>query len=64
VSVPVAWDELGPRLRPERHTIRTVPRRLASLRADPWSGYDAARRPLDAARVTAVATLSAIPPGG
>jgi bifunctional non-homologous end joining protein LigD len=64
VSVPVAWDELGPRLRPERHTIRTVPRRLAAQRVDPWAGYDAARRPLDAARVAAVATLSAPPPGG
>jgi bifunctional non-homologous end joining protein LigD len=51
VSVPVSWDELSPRLRPERHTVRSVPRRLRSLRADPWQGYDAARRPLDAARL-------------
>jgi bifunctional non-homologous end joining protein LigD len=48
VSVPVAWDELSARLRPERHTVRSVPRRLRALRADPWGGYDAARRPLDA----------------
>jgi bifunctional non-homologous end joining protein LigD len=46
VSVPLAWDELGPRLRPERHTLRSVPRRLRALGADPWRGYDAARRPL------------------
>jgi bifunctional non-homologous end joining protein LigD len=64
VSVPVSWDELGPRLRPERHTIRTVPRRLASLREDPWSGYEAARRPLDAARLAAVGSSAAAPPGG
>jgi bifunctional non-homologous end joining protein LigD len=50
VSVPVAWDELSPRLRPERHTVRSVPRRLRALRADPWRGYDAARRPLAAER--------------
>ena len=46
VSVPISWDELSPRLRPERHTIASVPRRLRSLRADPWARYDAARRPL------------------
>jgi bifunctional non-homologous end joining protein LigD len=64
VSVPLAWDELGARLRPERHTIRTVPRRLAALGADPWGGYEAARRPLDPARLEAVATLAAPPPAG
>ncbi len=64
VSVPVSWDELGPRLRPERHTIRTVPRRLASLRADPWQGYDAARRPIDPARLAAGRSRPAPPPGG
>jgi bifunctional non-homologous end joining protein LigD len=46
VSVPISWDELGPRLRPGRLTVRTVPRRLRSLREDPWAGYEAARRPL------------------
>jgi bifunctional non-homologous end joining protein LigD len=51
VSVPVTWDELTPRLRPERHTVRSVPRRLRSLGADPWQGYDAARRSLDARRL-------------
>ncbi len=46
VSVPLSWDELSPRLRPAHHTVASVPRRLRSLRADPWAGYDAARRPL------------------
>jgi bifunctional non-homologous end joining protein LigD len=64
VSVPLSWDELGPRLRPERHTLRSVPRRLASLREDPWRGYEAARRPLDGARLAAVETLPAPAPGG
>jgi bifunctional non-homologous end joining protein LigD len=62
VSVPLAWDELGPRLRPERHTVRTVPRRLAALREDPWRGYETARRPLDRARLSAVAALAPSPP--
>jgi bifunctional non-homologous end joining protein LigD len=63
VSVPLAWDELGPRLRPGRYTVATVPRRLASLGDDPWQGYAAARRPLDRARVDAVAGLAPAPRG-
>jgi bifunctional non-homologous end joining protein LigD len=57
VSVPLAWDELSARSRPERHTVRTVPRRLAALGADPWSGYDHARQPLGRARVVAVGAI-------
>jgi bifunctional non-homologous end joining protein LigD len=37
VAVPVHWDEVDARLRPDRWTIRTVERRLAELgRHDPW----------------------------
>jgi bifunctional non-homologous end joining protein LigD len=39
VSVPIAWDELDPRLRPGDFTITSVPRRLARLREDPWADY-------------------------
>jgi bifunctional non-homologous end joining protein LigD len=39
VSVPIAWSELRPRLRPAAFTIRTVPRRLIRLRREPWSDY-------------------------
>jgi bifunctional non-homologous end joining protein LigD len=39
VSTPLAWDELSPRRRPDRFTVRTVPARLARLDADPWAGY-------------------------
>ena len=39
VSVPVDWDELTPRLRPAAFTLKTVPRRLRTLRADPWKRY-------------------------
>ncbi|MGC3997759.1 MAG: DNA ligase D [Anaeromyxobacter sp.] len=54
VSVPLAWDELTRALRPDRFTVRSVPRRLAALRADPWAGYRAAARALDVARLAAV----------
>jgi len=39
VSVPIHWDELSARLNPDRFTLRTVPRRLRSLKVDPWKGY-------------------------
>ncbi|MDB4948706.1 MAG: ligD [Gemmatimonadetes bacterium] len=44
VSVPLRWSELTPRLDPAAFTLRTVPRRLASLRADPWEGFAEARQ--------------------
>jgi bifunctional non-homologous end joining protein LigD len=39
VSVPVAWDELSADLRSDRYDVTTLPRRLASLRRDPWERY-------------------------
>lgn len=36
VATPLHWDEVGGRMRPERFTVASVPRRLASLRTDPW----------------------------
>jgi bifunctional non-homologous end joining protein LigD len=51
--MPLAWDELA-RARPERHTLRSVPLRLARLGADPWAGYDRARRSLARSRLEAV----------
>jgi bifunctional non-homologous end joining protein LigD len=39
VSAPIRWDELTPRLRSDRFDVRSLPRRLASLRNDPWADY-------------------------
>jgi bifunctional non-homologous end joining protein LigD len=36
VSAPLDWDELTPRLRPERFTVRTMLRRMKELRVEPW----------------------------
>ncbi|HEY5432120.1 MAG TPA: DNA ligase D [Coriobacteriia bacterium] len=45
VSVPVTWNQLAG-LDPATYDIGSVPRRLAALRGDPWSGYEQARRAL------------------
>jgi bifunctional non-homologous end joining protein LigD len=46
VSVPLRWSELGPDLDPATFTVRTVERRLARLRDDPWAGYWTCRQRL------------------
>ncbi len=37
VSTPLHWDELGPH--PIVYNVHTLPRRLKSLRHDPWEGF-------------------------
>jgi len=54
VSVPVSWRQLATGLDPLSFDPASVPRRLSALRADPWDGYEAARRPLDAALYLAI----------
>ena len=39
VSTPLSWDELSARRRPDRFTVKTVPKRLASIGRDPWEAY-------------------------
>jgi bifunctional non-homologous end joining protein LigD len=48
VSTPLAWGELGPRLRSDHFTVSNLPRRLASLRNDPWKDYARTRQTLPA----------------
>ncbi len=48
VATPLAWREVTPKLDPQSFTIRTVPARLARLKADPWDGFGAAAQPLEA----------------
>ncbi len=50
VSTPIAWDELGPRLRADHFTVSNLPRRLSSLRRDPWEDYARTRQRLPAHR--------------
>ncbi|HYW07340.1 MAG TPA: DNA primase small subunit domain-containing protein, partial [Longimicrobium sp.] len=37
ISLPIAWEELTPRLKPASFTPAAVLRRLAKLDADPWA---------------------------
>lgn len=46
VAVPVTWDEVTPKLRPDRYNVENLRRRLASLQQDPWSEYEASRKPI------------------
>ncbi|HJW69683.1 MAG TPA: DNA ligase D [Candidatus Binatia bacterium] len=50
VSTPLAWDELGPRLRADHFTVSNLPRRLTTLRHDPWKDYARTRQALPARR--------------
>jgi bifunctional non-homologous end joining protein LigD len=45
VSLPIDWEELSARVKPERWTIRTVAK-LLKTRKDPWRGYFRARQKL------------------
>jgi len=53
VSAPVRWDELG-RVRPDGYDVGNLGRRLASLNADPWEGFDEVRQSVTATMRKAV----------
>ena len=60
VSVPLEWNELTTRRHPERFTILTVPRRLASLHGDPWQEYWLTRQRVTRAMVQAVGEVEEV----
>lgn len=47
VSMPLAWDELGPSIGPAYFTVENTPTRLASLSSDPWQDFRAAAAPIE-----------------
>jgi bifunctional non-homologous end joining protein LigD len=53
VSMPLSWEELGPRLRPDRFTVKTAARRVGRT-GDPWSRYWKCRQRLTASMRRAV----------
>jgi len=54
VSVPLAWDELSPRLASDHFTLANVRRRLARLKVDPWREYWTVRQRITAKAFAAV----------
>jgi bifunctional non-homologous end joining protein LigD len=50
ISTPLTWDELRPDVESTRYTVANLPRRLASLKTDPWSKYTQTRQRLPKAR--------------
>ncbi len=54
VSVPLTWPELSAARTPDRFTIRTVPDRLARLRADPWKEYWRTKQRISAQAIAAL----------
>ena len=62
VSTPLAWSELSARTRPEAFTIETVPKRLATLRKDPWADFFSVDQAITARTAAALAPPAARPP--
>ena len=51
VSTPVSWDELGRKDIRGLFTVKSVPRRLKRLGADPWAEYDKTRQSITPAMI-------------
>ena len=51
VSMPLAWDELGPAIGPAYFTVDNALTRLGSLKADPWAEFRSAAVPLKSCRL-------------
>ncbi|MES1207670.1 MAG: non-homologous end-joining DNA ligase, partial [Pseudomonadota bacterium] len=58
VSVPVAWEDLGPRSQSDAFQVREVLNWLPGVRSDPWSGYGRVRQKLTAARMKKAEALA------
>ena len=46
VSVPLAWDELTPSLKPNHFTLANLHARMAGLETDPWAELETVRQEL------------------
>lgn len=57
VSVPISWDELTAKLHSDHFTIKTLPARLAKLKADPWEGITDVKQSLTASMLKRLKAL-------
>ncbi|MGH7804283.1 MAG: non-homologous end-joining DNA ligase [Candidatus Binatia bacterium] len=58
VSVPVDWSELSPRLHSDAYDVKTLGRRLARRRKDPWAAAARLRQKISASAMKAVVSAS------
>jgi bifunctional non-homologous end joining protein LigD len=54
VATPLAWSALKPDLDPGGFTVLTIPKRLKTLKADPWDGMASLRQGITAKAKAAV----------
>ena len=54
VACPLRWDELKGLKSASPYTIKTLPTRLKSLKADPWVGFHSTRQSITAKAIKAV----------
>jgi bifunctional non-homologous end joining protein LigD len=54
VAVPIAWEELTARLKPDQFGLRNVRERLRRLKDDPWREYGKVRQRLRTSALAAV----------
>jgi bifunctional non-homologous end joining protein LigD len=44
VAVPLAWEELSTKIKPDMYNISNLPKRLERLSSDPWEGFSSTRQ--------------------
>ncbi|MEX2220756.1 MAG: DNA ligase D [Candidatus Rokuibacteriota bacterium] len=62
VSTPLAWSELSAKMEALAFTVETVPKRLATLRKDPWADFFSVDQAITARTAGALAPPAAPPP--
>jgi bifunctional non-homologous end joining protein LigD len=54
VATPLAWDELSSRTKPDMYRVTNLPKRLESLRDDPWKDFFKVKQSLTAKMLSAL----------
>jgi bifunctional non-homologous end joining protein LigD len=48
VAVPLAWEELSTKTKPDMYTVQNLPKRFAALKQDPWEDFFTLRQSITA----------------
>jgi bifunctional non-homologous end joining protein LigD len=62
VSTPLGWTEVSGKIRPDDLTVLTVPKRLSTLRKDPWADFFSVDQAITARMAGALAPGDTPPP--